>query len=145
MGFFSWRTQDTDRSIANQYSIRKPFTVVMMDDKGNKWFEQDYEGYGVFGGKDYYELLAEMNGMASLETGDSYTEDMRTKGIELAFKNSPNGNNPEVKFPNLVERANGWQYDPKGPESCNDQGFFYSDDDSEEDEWDVPGYYNRLQ
>ena len=143
MGFFSWRTQDTDRSICNNYSIRTPFTVVMLDDKGNKWYEQNYDGYGVFGGKDYYELLAEMNGFVSVETGDNYTEDMRMKGIDLAFKDSPNGDNPEVKFPNLVEMAEGWQYDPKGPESCNDQGFFYSDDEDEEDEWDVPGYYNR--
>lgn len=143
MGFFSWRTQDTDRSICNNYSIRTPFTVVMLDDKGNKWYEQNYDGYGVFGGKDYYELLAEMNGFVSVETDDNYTEDMRMKGIDLAFKNSPNGDNPEVKFPNLVEMVEGWQYDPKGPESCNDQGFFYADDEDEEDEWDVPGYYNR--
>ena len=31
MGFFSWKTQDTDRSIANNYSTRKTFTVVMID------------------------------------------------------------------------------------------------------------------
>jgi hypothetical protein len=134
MGFFSWRTQDTDVSIANQHSTRDTFTVVMLDDKGNKWYEQNYDGYGVFGGKDYYELLAEMNGFVSVS--DEYdTEGMRMKGIELAFKDSPHGNNPEVKFPNLVEMATGWQYDPIGPESCEFQGFFY-DDDTEEDEDD---------
>jgi hypothetical protein len=125
MGFFSWKTQDTDVSIANQYSTRSTFRVRMLDDKGNVWTEDNYEGYGEFGGKDYYELLAEMNGMVSLETDESYTEDMRIKGIDLAFKNSPNGNNPEVKFPNLVEMAEGWPYDPKGPENCEWQGFFY--------------------
>jgi hypothetical protein len=146
MGFFSWRTQDTDKSIANQHSIRSTFRVDMIDDKGNVWSEYSYDGYGVFGGKDYYELLAEMNGFVSVENADNYTEDMRMKGIELAFKDSPNGDNPEVKFPNLVEMANGWQYDPKGPESCEFQGFFYDDDTEEdEDEWDVPGYYNRQQ
>jgi len=146
MGFFSWKTQDTDVSIANQHSTRDTFTVVMLDDKGNKWYEQNYDGYGVFGGKDYYELLAEMNGFVSVESADNYTEDMRMKGIELAFHGHPNGDNPEVKFPNLVEMANGWPYDPKGPEGCNDQGFFYDDEDLDgEDEWDVPGYYNRQQ
>ena len=140
MGFFSWKTQDTDKSICNSHSGRTPFTVVMLDDKGNKWYEQNYDGYGVFGDKDYYELLAEMNGL----TGDG-TEDMRMKGIELAFKDSPHGNNPEVKFPNLVEMANGWPYDPKGPENCEWQGFFYDDETDENDEWDVPGYYNRQQ
>ena len=129
MGFFSWKTQDTDVSIANQHSTRDTFTVVMLDDKGNKWYEQNYDGYGVFGGKDYYELLAEMNGFVSVESADNYTEDMRMKGIELAFHGHPNGDNPEVKFPNLVEMANGWPYDPKGPEGCNDQGFFYDDED----------------
>jgi hypothetical protein len=59
------------------------------------------------------------------------------KGIELAFHGHPNGDNPEVKFPNLVEMAKGWQYDPIGPESCEFQGFFYDDDTEEdEDEWD---------
>jgi hypothetical protein len=28
MGFFSWRTQDTDRSIANNYSTRKTLRNV---------------------------------------------------------------------------------------------------------------------
>jgi len=133
MGFFSWRTQDTDVSIANQHSTRDTFTVVMLDDKGNKWYEQNYDGYGVFGGKDYYELLAEMNGWVSVS--DEYdTEGMRMRGIELAFKDSPNGDNPEVKFPNLVEMAVGWPYDPKGPESCEWQGFFYDDTETDDEE-----------
>lgn len=123
MGFFSWRTQDTDKSISNQYSTRNTFRVQMMDDKGNVWTEDNYDGYGEFGGKDYYELLAEMNGGPS----------DRNYGIDLAFKDSPNGDNPEVKFPNLVEMAEGWQYDPKGPESCIDQGFFYNDDDENQE------------
>ena len=128
MGFFSWKTQDTDKSIANNYSIRPTFTVVMLDDKGNKWYEQSYEGYGVFGGKDYYELLAEMNGL----TGDG-TEDLRMQGINLAFRGNPSGEGTEgVKYPNLVEMAAGWEYDPIGPESCEFQGYFYGDED---DDW----------
>ena len=123
MGFFSWKTQDTDVSIANQYSTRSTFRVQMLDDKGNVWTEDDYNGYGEFGGKDYYELLAEMNGLIS----------DRMLGIELAFHGHPNGDNPEVKFPNLVEMAKGWPYDPKGPESCEFQGFFYDDTYEEED------------
>ena len=136
MGFFSWRTQDTDRSICNKWSTRTPFTVVMLDDKGNKWYEQNYEGYGVFDGKDYYELLAEMNGITSDKTGDEYTDEMRMAGIDLAFREHPNGDNPEVKFPNLVEMAAGWQYAPIGPESCGDQGFFYDDGEDDISDWD---------
>ena len=33
----------------------------MIDNEGNVWTEESYEGYGVFGGKDFYELVAEMN------------------------------------------------------------------------------------
>jgi hypothetical protein len=64
MGFFSWKTQDTHESIPSHYSSRPTFPVTLTDHKGNKYHEPRYEGYGVFGGKDYYELVAEMNGKA---------------------------------------------------------------------------------
>ena len=112
MGFFSWITQDTNRSIANQYSNRKPFTVYMHDDKGNVWKEDNYEGYGEFGGKDYYELVAEMNG----EISD------RQIGIDIAFKDySPN---PDIKYPNLTETPD-WTWVPEEADICNEQGYFY--------------------
>lgn len=31
MGFFSWKTQDTNKSIANRYSNRPTFTVYMVN------------------------------------------------------------------------------------------------------------------
>ncbi len=74
MGFFSWITQDTDRSIPSTYSDRRTFPVYMHDNKGNVFKEDNYEGYGEFGGKDYYELLAEMNGKSD-----------RLEGITLEF------------------------------------------------------------
>jgi hypothetical protein len=94
----------------------------MIDDKGNAYYEPNYDGYGVFGGKDYYELLAEMNGITSEAEGDKYTFDMRGRGIDLAFSNIKS-----VLHPNLVEDKDGWVYDKLGPESCDDQGFFYDD------------------
>ena len=120
MGFFSWKTQDTDRSICNQYSCREPFRVIMTDDKGNKWIEDNYDGYGRFGGKDYYELVDEMNG----GTGD------RLVGIDREFKTEQY---PNTIFPSLSE--DGRYYDGKPAESCDVQGFFYYDEESEE-EWD---------
>ena len=36
-------------------------TVDLHDDKGQKWQEDNYEGYGVLGGKDFCELRAEKN------------------------------------------------------------------------------------
>ena len=137
MGFFSWRTQDTDRSIANKYSNRKTFPVVMIDNKGNKWVEQDYEGYGVFGGKDYYELLAEMNGVEIDKDIENYEDKMRAAGISLAFsKGNHSGVGTEgVYYPNLIEKADGWVYEMAGPDSCPDQGYFY-DEDENNDYWD---------
>ena len=117
MGFFSWHTQDTDKSIANQYSDRSTFTVFMLDDKGNSWVEDNYEGYGEFGGKDFYELLAEMNGL----------ESDRSAGIKLAFSGK------QFKSPNLVEKKTGWEYIESEPEHCAAQGYFYGGDEEDED------------
>ena len=115
MGFFSWKTQDTDKSISNSSSRRGTFTVYMSDNKGNKWREDEYDGYGRFGGKDYYELLAEMNG----EDAD------RGKGIDIAYSGRS-----DIKFPNLSE-GDDWSYVDIGPERCPEQGYFY--DDREDD------------
>jgi hypothetical protein len=109
MGFFSWKTQDTGRSIANCHSDMPTFGVWMLDDKGNKWFEPSYNGYGDFGGKDFYELLAEMNGL----------ESDRSEGITLAFSGK------KFKSPNLVENVNKWYYTQEGPKDCEFQGYFY--------------------
>jgi hypothetical protein len=107
----------------------------MIDNKGNKWVEQSYEGYGIFGGKDYYELLAEMNGFVSDKTGDAYTDYMRGEGITLAFsKGNGSGVGTEgVYYPNLIEMADGWVYEMAGPDSCESQGYFYSNEDDEND------------
>ncbi len=121
MGQFSWFTQDTHHRIVNG----KKFKVVMTDNKGNKYVEHYYEGYGVFGGKDYYELLAEMNGLGS----------DRSAGIELAFQGSGEGRNPNCLHPSLSEC--GEYYNGLAPESDPDQGFILSEDDDylDEDEW----------
>lgn len=88
MGQFSWLTQDTDTQIGSE--PENTISVTMFDNKGNKWVENEYEGYGVFGGKDYYELLAEMNGV--------YNE--RSFGIELAFDETKKGT---ILYPALYQ------------------------------------------
>jgi hypothetical protein len=132
MGFFSWNTCDTGESIANKYSTRPTFEVHMITPDGRVFTEPDYEGYGEFGGKDFHELLAELNGLAS----------DRSLGIDLTFKDNPNGDNtPGVIYPKFVEILEDdvvAQYaDLPNPESCEAQGYFYGpDEDEEEDEWD---------
>ena len=108
MGFFSWKTQDTDRSICNAFSGQETFKVIMTDHKGNQWIEDNYEGYGVFGGKDFYELLDEMNG------GDGD----RSNGISLAYNKERN----DIKFPSLSE-CGAYYFEP--PNDCKYQGYFY--------------------
>ena len=118
MGYFSWKTQDTDRSICNRLSSRITFSVTMKDNKGNSWTDENYDGYGNFGGKDFYELLAEMNGKKT-----------RTDGINIWF-----GDEPFIS-PNLNEDPDLPWTDSK-PEECEDQGFFYYDGEDEDEEYD---------
>ena len=113
MGFFSWNTQDTNRSIVNFHSNIDTFKVIMTDNKENQWIEENYEGYGVFGGKDYFALLDEMNG----GTGD------RSRGIDLYYSR-----NDDVKYPSLSECG---AYFFKKPEDCKEQGYFYDENEME--------------
>jgi len=125
MGFFSFLTTDTNESIANIYSGRELFTVHVLDNKGNVWSEHNYEGYGIFGGKDIYELIAEMNG-----------KETRDAGIGLYYKkNSVN----EILFPNIVrhmDKSTVWTWTNTRLIDCPQQGFFYNNSDENKDEDD---------
>lgn len=128
-GQFSWMTQDTGNQIGSQKE--NTINVTMFDDKGNKWEEKKYDGYGEFGGKDYYELLAQMNGIENPNRQD---------GIDIAFdKKKVKG---KVLFPALVEdpkRFNFKKHDfTKEAEHDPNQSWYqeeeYDDDYEEYDE-----------
>jgi hypothetical protein len=131
-GQFSWMTQDTGAQIGSNY--RNRIEVTMYDNKGNSWLETHYEGYGVFGGKDYYELLAQMNGMPD---GD------RSDGIELAF---PEDGKDEgtILYPALIQNPEEFNYKThdftQAPEDDPNQSWYqeeeYDDDDYGNDEED---------
>ncbi len=108
MGFFSFITQDTKRSIPNRYSPRATFRVFMHDNKGNVYSESDYDGYGEFGKMDYYELLAKMNGLAD-----------RYDAIRAYYDNTDG-----LLYPNLSESED-WQWRNERTNKCPDQGYFY--------------------
>ena len=120
MGQFSWITQDTEEAIRESYGCddERLTTAYMHDNKGNIWEEKSYEGYGVFGGKDFYQLLAEMNNVNGL-TGDAKKD--RNLGIDLAF-----GDKPFIS-PNLT-RNKEWNWINKEPESDPNQGWGNGDD-----------------
>ena len=111
MGFFSFKTHDTHKSIWNWHTGLS-FPVQMTDNKGNRWIEDSYSGYGMFGGKDYYELLAEMNGKTT-----------REQGIDLYFAESKN-----TLCPNLSEDMQ-WIWRNERTDDCPWQGFFANEDD----------------
>lgn len=58
MGVFSWITSDTKESVGVS-DERDP--VYLLSPNGEKYREDFYEGYGVFGGMDVYEQLALWN------------------------------------------------------------------------------------
>lgn len=128
MGQFSWFTQDTNKRIVNGQRMH----VVMTDNKGNQYHEDCYEGYGVFGNKDYYELVAEMNGYTEAHITDEKErkEALRNKGIDLAFNGSETTD--RVIFPSLTE--SGEYFDGEEAEIDPDQGFplgYYGDFDDD--------------
>ena len=115
MGFFSWYTNDTEQVIWNVHAGEKVATVWMKDNKGNTWKEEEYGGYGKFGGKDYFELLAEMNGLGTC----------RNKGLGMSF-----GTGAHLS-PNFVTDVDCEKRDVK-PKDHEGQGYFRcSDSDSE--------------
>jgi len=62
MGFFSWITCDTKKSIPAAASGREMKPVYLLQPNGLPPIKEEcYEGSGVFGGKNAYEWLAEMN------------------------------------------------------------------------------------
>ena len=120
-GQFSWMTHDTDKQIGSE--PQNTITVYMHDNEGNTWKEDNYEGYGEFGGMDYYELLDKMNG----GEGD------RSEGIRLAFDDTLKG---KVLFPALTE-------DPRYPKGHDftqeakndpDQSWYAPEEEEDDDE-----------
>ena len=121
-GQFSWMTQDTGQQIGSQEGNTIP--VYMFDDKGKYWFEPSYDGYGVFGGMDYYELLDQMNG----GRGD------RSEGIRKAFDPTAEG---KLLFPALVVSPNNFNYKThdftKEAETDPDQSWLPYEEDNKDD------------
>jgi hypothetical protein len=128
MGQFSWITQDTNEAIREMYGCMDvdKTTAYMHDNMGNVWHEISYEGYGVFGGKDFFQLLAEMNNLDGL-TGD--VDNDRSLGIDLRYSGQP------YLSPNLT-RHRDWTWVNEAPEDDPNQGWGDGDDWDDDDDWD---------
>ena len=133
-GQFSWMTHDTGKQIGSER--QNTIDVWMYDNEGNSWYEDRYEGYGEFGGMDYYELLAKMNGYSEedLEKG----QEMRGIGIDLAFgKLKTKDKKRKVLFPALSSspKYNWKRHDfTQEAESDPNQSWYQEDDYDEYDD-----------
>ena len=117
MGFFSWVTSDTGESISNHNSKKGALPVYLLCPDNNHIYEDDYEGYGNFGGRDAYALLAQWNAPEKCSGDD---EKDRMVGIDLQFSY------PEkIRFPLKFTRES-LDYESVEPsKDCPNQGFFY--------------------
>ena len=133
-GQFSWFTQDSEEQIGSERM--NTIDVWMYDNEGNSWYEKEYAGYGEFGGMDYYELLAKMNGYSEEDLRKG--QEMRNLGIDLAFKKlKTKDKGRKVLFPALV--ANGkynWKRHDFTEEAESDpnQSWYQEDDYDEYDD-----------
>jgi len=124
MGLFSWMTCDTNRSIPCLYSCRPLFPVFVLCPDGTKIEEKVYEGYGEFGGRDIYQLVAEWN---CPEECDGDVEHDRCVGIRIACDDADNA---RLKFPIKIAENADSKYDNMPPsKGCPHQGYFYDYED----------------
>lgn len=130
MGCFSWRTLDTDRSISSVDSNRPTFAVYMVNPiTGEYYKEENYQGYGIFGGKDFYELLAELNNAVT-----------RGDGVDIECYRE------NYISPILVEDITLWEkYKGCKPECCIFQGYCYPETEEEEKQERIEAIENRIQ
>lgn len=129
MGFFSWVTSDTHRSISNKYSDRGALPVYVYCPDGRKIYEPDYEGYGDFGGEDIYALVARWN---CPEKCCGNPDEDRSVGIDIACYDEQNF---RLKYPIKIAESPDLSYEDLEP-SIGDpmQGYFYGDLEPDEDE-----------
>ena len=131
MGFLSWNTCDTGRSVSNCYSNRGTFTVYMLIPAkfgGGHVREDSYEGYGTFGEKDVYAELASWN---VPDECNGRERDDRMRGISIAYDSKHMG---MLEYPlKLVEDENAVYENVEGFSTvCEYQGYFYPDDEDDE-------------
>jgi hypothetical protein len=140
-GQFSWMTQDTGQQIGSQDENKIP--VYMFDDKGKYYYENDYDGYGEFGGKDYYDLVAEMNGYTADDAekfGGTFGE-LRGIGIKLAFGELEPKNGGPVLFPALVTKPDKFNYKSHNfaveAKTDPNQSWYEPEEDEEDNSFDL--------
>jgi hypothetical protein len=129
MGFFSWLTNE-GVSISNSSSSKGALPVYMYLPDDTVIFEDDYDGYGVFGGLDFYDLVAKYNFPKEELTGNPEID--RDKGIDLIYRDSVT---QPIIMPRFSIYKNEKYENLNDPQDCPDQGYFYPTFDDEGEEY----------
>ena len=91
---------------------------------GDKFVERDYEGYGIFGGIDFYDAVYELNkDNPKFEHIVSQPWEDRFKGIMMLSHDE--ANKEFAISPRFVENESLNWADVKDSKNCKSQGFFY--------------------
>lgn len=142
MGFFSWCTSDTRKSIANCYADsslinslgRDKECVIMPGEKvyllnpfGKPYEEDCYDGYGRFGGEDVYALVAKWNVPDRCKDANGNwlpDDEIRNIGIDLACYYE---DHVKLKYPiKIVEKPVPYE-EAEISAGCPLQGYFYDE------------------
>jgi len=113
----SWIAMDTARSCMTTKS-NQHHTYFLWDNKGNCWCEPNYNGDGVFGGKNFFELCYEMN-IKPTKKDDEHSIEI---GYNLYFDikdslSDVSNSKHEPIFPNITESSQ-WQWQNVKPTLC---------------------------
>jgi hypothetical protein len=137
---FSWLTGDTRKSITNSSAPEGALTVYMILPDDTHLKEDDYEGYGVFGGRDFFGLVWQLNSKERPKTASKklapdlraekqaeldreFDQKHRGAGIDLAWSYEDDEiGGGSVIFPKFAEVLLPWASLPK-PQRCPNQGF----------------------
>lgn len=124
MGFFSWECAVSKKDIMNRHTEQGATPCVMVRPDDSIIEEDEYDGYGVFGGVDAYAELVRINDVkGDIDKGieDRY---LRDQGIEMSFSKK------KPKFPLkfvLKKYYKGQKYSELGASNLADgQGFWKS-------------------
>lgn len=90
MGDFTWHTSDPDHTVIDlgpRSNTLAPFNapVYLLAPDGHKWREDNYEGYGVFGGVLAGAELARWNFGAKIVEGKT-DEELHSKSVEISIR-----------------------------------------------------------
>ncbi|MCE3040486.1 hypothetical protein [Helicobacter anatolicus] len=126
MGFFSFKTKDTDKVIYNVFSKHYDDgaqVVYMVNPLTKETFkEEHYEGYGEFGGKDFYVLYAEINNLITEDIRDNFYG-MRSAGISHFYNEEIENKIYPVLIENLKNLKNALETNEK-PRDHSGQGYW---------------------